>query len=547
MNLINLAQSGLSSAQSALNVVGNNINNAVTPGYSRQNIMLGQAGGKTTNVGFFGYGVQVNGVQRAYDGFINNQLRGAATEFYGLDGRYQQLSQIDNMLGNETNNISVTLDNIFGALEKMSSDPASAAARQGALGQFNAISQQFNSNSNTLNGLEKSTNTQITQSVADINACAEQLAKVNEEIAKIHGQTGEVPANLLDHRDSLLSTLSKQVGIRVNENVTTGRVDVTMANGMPLVSGDRSYQLEASVSAENPSKTVVSYVDASGNKMLLDEEKMSGGKLGGLFKFRNEDLVDARNQLNQLALQMANKFNEVNAAGFDKEGKPGGDIFNIANPTAIANRNNTSDTTLDISYTDISQVNADDYTVTYKGPGQNDWEVHASDGRKITPTIGAAGELEFDGISIKPNGTPKPNDSFVLNPAAGAAGQLSVAITDADKIAASSSSDPNDQSNNENIKDMMDIKNATLIGTGTLTEGYASLVSSVGSSMTTLKANAATTAKAHDAIAYQQQAVSGVDMSEEFMNLQLYTQYYQANAQVLQTATTIFDSLLSIK
>lgn len=547
MNLINLAQSGLSSAQSALNVVGNNINNAVTPGYSRQNIMLGQAGGKTTNVGFFGYGVQVNGVQRAYDGFINNQLRGAATEFYGLDGRYQQLSQIDNMLGNETNNVSVTLGNIFGALEKMSNDPASAAARQGALGQFNAISQQFNSNSNTLNGLEKSTNTQITQSVADINACAEQLAKVNEEIAKIHGQTGEVPANLLDHRDSLLSTLSKQVGIRVNENVTTGRVDVTMANGMPLVSGDRSYQLEASVSAENPSKTVVSYIDASGNKMLLDEEKMSGGKLGGLFKFRNEDLVDARNQLNQLALQMANKFNEVNAAGFDKAGEAGGDIFNIANPTAIANRNNTSDTTLDISYTDISQVNADDYTVTYKGPGQNDWEVQTSDGRKITPTIGSAGELEFDGISIKPNGTPKPNGSFVLNPAAGAAGQLSVAITDADKIAASSSSDPNDQSNNENIKDMMDIKNATLIGSGTLTEGYASLVSSVGSSMTTLKANMATTAKAHDAIAYQQQAASGVDMSEEFMNLQLYTQYYQANAQVLQTATTIFDSLLSIK
>ncbi|MDU5829043.1 MAG: flagellar basal body protein [Mixta calida] len=61
MNLMYLAQSGLSAAQSSLNVVGNNLNNASTPGYSRQNIVLGQAGGKNTSYGFFGYGVQVNG------------------------------------------------------------------------------------------------------------------------------------------------------------------------------------------------------------------------------------------------------------------------------------------------------------------------------------------------------------------------------------------------------------------------------------------------------------------------------------------------------
>ncbi|EPE4837271.1 flagellar hook-associated protein FlgK [Yersinia enterocolitica] len=547
MNLINLAQSGLSSAQAALNVVGNNLNNAVTIGYSRQSIMLGQAGGKTTSAGFFGYGVQVDGVKRAYDGFINNQLRGATTEFAALNGRYQQLSQIDNMLGDDTNNISVTMNNIFGALEKVSSDPVSQAARQGVLSQFKAISYQFNSNSNTLNGLEKSTNTQISQSVSDINAGAKQLAKLNEEIAKIYGQTGELPADLLDQRDLVLEQISAQVGIRVNENPTTGRVDVTMTNGMPLVNGDRSYQLEASASPEDPSKTIVSYVDASGNKMQLDEEQMSSGRLGGLFKFRNEDLVDARNQLNQLALQMANKFNEVNAAGFDREGLPGGDLFNIAVPVAIANRNNISDTTLDVSFTDISQVKAEDYTLTYKGPGTNDWEVQTSDGRTITPTIGANGELEFDGISITPQGTPEPNDSFVLNPVSGVAGSLSVAITDVDKIAASSSSDPDEQSNNENIKDMIAIKSETLVGNATLTEAYASLVSSVGSSMTALKADATTTGKVLDAVILQQQSVSGVDLNEEYMNLQLYTQYYQANAQVLQTATTLFDTLLSIR
>ncbi len=222
MNLLNLAQTGLSSAQSALNVVGNNLSNAMTSGYSRQSIILGEAGGRTAGNGFFGYGVQVNGVQRAYDSFINNQVRGAATEYQAMASRYQQLSQIDNMLGDDTSNVSVTLGNAFGAMEKMSSDPVSLAARQETLSQFKALSYQFQNNSKTLNGLEKSTNTQISQTVNDINASTEQLARLNREIEKIQGQTGTLPPDLLDQRDSLLSKLNDQIGIRVTENPTTG-------------------------------------------------------------------------------------------------------------------------------------------------------------------------------------------------------------------------------------------------------------------------------------------------------------------------------------
>lgn len=262
------------------------------------------------------------------------------------------------MLGDDTYNISVSMGAMFGAMEKMSSDPVSSAARQETLSQFNALSYQYQTNSKTLNGLEKSTNTQISQSVDDINATTEQLAKLNQEIAKIHGQTGTVPPNLLDHRDQLLGKLNDQIGIRVTENPTTGRVDVTMANGLPLVNGDRAYQLEASTSAANPNQVVVSYVDASGNSLPLDESKFATGKLGGLFKFRNEDLEDSRNQLNMLALQMANRLNEVNQQGYDLNGNPGGDIFTIPDPVALVNRNNSGNADLDVRYSEVSQVKA---------------------------------------------------------------------------------------------------------------------------------------------------------------------------------------------
>ena len=45
----------------------------------------------------------------------------------------------------------------------------------------------------------------------------------------------------------------------------------------------------------------------------------------------------------------------------------------------------------------------------------------------------------------------------------------------------------------------------------------------------------------------RQQSVSGVNLDEEYANLSKYQQFYMANAQVLQTANTIFDALMSIR
>lgn len=544
MNLMFLARSGLSSAQAGLSIVGNNLNNALTPGYSRQTLLLGEAGGKATSYGFFGYGVQIDGVQRAYDGFINNQVRNSNSEFSALGSRYQNVSQIDDMFGDTSNNISKAFGGIFEAMQKMSSNPSGIAERQETYAQFNSISYKFRNDSKTLDGLEKSTNTQISQSVDDINSCAQQLANINSEIDKIYAQTGTLPADLLDQRDLLLDKLSGQVDIRVNENRETGRVDVTLANGLTLVNGDKAYALEARPSPSNPNITEVAYIDASGNALLLDEQKFTGGKLGGLFEFRNNDLVTARNELNQLALQMANEFNTVNALGYDADGNPGGDIFNIPDPVAQANRNNQSDTTLDIAYTNISEVNAIEYSLTFDG---TDWQVKASDGRTITPDTGPNGELLFDGVSVTPNGTPVEGDSFIMNPVSGVAGGITVALDDGNGIAASSSPDTSETSNNENLLLLLAVKDKKMIGNSTFTEAYAGMVSSVGSTVSGLKGDLTTTGKALDQWAFQKQAVSGVDMNEEFINLAMFTQYYQANAQVLQTAVTIFDTILSIR
>lgn len=117
--------------------------------------------------------------------------------------------------------------------------------------------------------------------------------------------------------------MSEHIGITVTENQTSGRVDVTLSDGRPLVSGDTAYKLQTSPSDSDPNKTIVSYVDANGKATPLDESSVTKGRLGGLFKFRNEDLTIARQELDQMAFMMAHRMNEQNGAGYDANGDLG--------------------------------------------------------------------------------------------------------------------------------------------------------------------------------------------------------------------------------
>ncbi len=84
-------------------------------------------------------------------------------------------------------------------------------------------------------------------------------------------------------------------------------------------------------------------------------------------------------------------------------------------------------------------------------------------------------------------------------------------------------------------------------GNKTFNDAYASLVSTVGSSTASLKVSSQTKANVETQLTKQQQTISGVNLDEEYGNLQRYQQYYLANAQVLQTASTLFDAIINIR
>lgn len=544
-NLFNLARNGISVAQAAIRVTGDNLTNGMSGNYSRRSLIIGELGGMSTAQGFFGYGARASGVERAYDAFANNQLRDSLSGYASFTGRMEQLADIDNMLADESDNVSVSLGKLFKDMATLSGDPADGPARAAVFTSLDVLANRYNASAKRLSGLEKSTNTQIERSAKEINSYTEQLAQLNKQLERLQGN-GAPPADLLDQRDALLEGLSEQLGITVTEDQISGRVSVTLPDGRPLVSDDTAYKLETSPSDAEPNKMIVSYVDANGKASPLDENAITKGRLGGLFKFRNEDLVVARQDLNQMAFMMAHRMNKQNGEGLTAEGKSGGDLFSLPDIKAIANAKNRGGDALDqIAVTNFKEVKSENYDISFDGAN---WVVKGADGR-IVPLDPAApaGTLKFDGIEIT---LPTPStalagDKFTLNPMAGAAEGISRKITSAQDFAAADLT--GGEGNNKNLEKMLDIQKEALIGNNTLSEAYASLAGKIGESAREVKSYA-TSAENDLRTKYDtKQALSGVNMDEEYINLDMFRQYYNGSAQLLKTATAMFDALLAIR
>ncbi|AUJ82084.1 flagellar hook-associated protein FlgK [Enterobacter cancerogenus] len=545
-SLINSAMSGLSAAQAALNTVSNNISSYNVAGYTRQTTILGASNSTLTGGGWVGNGVYVSGVQREYDSFITNQLRAAQNQSSGLTTRYQQMSKIDDVLSDTTNSISTTLQDFFKSLQTLVSNAEDPAARQTVLGKADGLVNQFKVNDQYLRDQDSQVNTAISTSVDQINNYAKQIANLNDQISRLTGVgAGASPNNLLDQRDQLVSELNKIVGVEVSVQ-DGGTYNISFGNGYSLVQGSKTNQLAAVASSADPTRTTVAYVDDVAGNVEIPEKLLNTGSLGGLLTFRSEDLDNARNTLNQLALAFADAMNTQHEAGFDANGDAGGALFNMGSPAVVGNSHNSvPGATMTASVTDSSKVQATDYKFEFNG---TDWTVtRLSDKTSFTATPDASGKMTFDGLTVNVSGTAATKDSFTVKPVVNTIVNMSLAISDESKLAMASVADGG-ESDNRNGKALVDLQNSKVVGGNkSFNDAYAALVSTVGSTTASLKTSSQTKANVATQLSNQQQSISGVNLDEEYGNLQRYQQYYLANAQVLQTASTLFDALINIR
>lgn len=431
--ILGVGQSALNTAQTGLITTGHNISNANTPGYSRQIVVQGSAGGQDMGFGFVGKGTQVNEVKRVYDEFVAAQVNTAQTSKSQVDAYYTQITRLNNLFADSTSGITPVLQDFFKGLQDMAADPGSAPARQTVLSNAQTLAARFQNIDGQLREMRDGVGNQIAASIGTVNDYAKQISQLNDAIEKATSAADGRPSNdLLDQRDLAIAELSKQISTTVVKQGAS--YNVFIGTGQPLVVGAKTYDLTPAASKTDPSRTEVGYV-SNGTTIELAENSITGGTLGGLFAFRSQTLDTVQNSLGQLATGIAANFNAQHMLGQDQTGAIGGAFFNMGAPLVTASSANTGSATVTATITNANALTTSDYRL--QNVGGNYVITRIADGTVLYNNAAQPpGTLTLDGVNYSFSAALNPGDEYLIRPTVNGASGFGVAINDISQIAA---------------------------------------------------------------------------------------------------------------
>jgi flagellar hook-associated protein 1 FlgK len=440
--IFSIGTSALNAAYVALRTAGNNVANANTPGYSRQITVLEPQVGTFLGGNYVGQGVAVDQIRRVYNDFLAQQAHQAQAAASQSDTRYLQLAQVSNLFADPTTGLGATIDQFFRAVQDLTQRPADAAARQAVLSAANLMAARFNDADDRLQEFRNGTDQQLRLEIDAVNRAAREIAELNDKIALARG-AGRIPNDLLDRRDVAIRRLNESVRVSMVEQ-DDGAVNLFLANGQPLVVGNRASEVGMTVDPVDPGNVRVG-IRSGASVIPLDPDRIGGGRIAGLLQFRGNDLPQIENELGRLAVTLSARFNEQHRLGDDRNGQPGGDFFvPLAANAFAAGTNGNPATTIAVTFADATRLVASDYRIDYTGGTY--WLTRLADGARVDASTlagftvsGGNVSFEYDGLHFALAGAPPANgDVFLAQPLRGAAGSFGVAITQGAQIAAAS-------------------------------------------------------------------------------------------------------------
>jgi flagellar hook-associated protein 1 FlgK len=435
-SLLSLGARAMFANYAALQTTGNNISNASTPGYSRQQVELASAGGQQTGAGFFGRGVDVATVTRSHDEFLTREATTSRAIAAGDEARQTQLERLEQLFQTGEAGLGYAAGQLLNAFVDVASKPQDLAARQVVLGRADELAARLRDANDQLDGLQAGVTADLKSAVATVNSLAQQIAQVNDQIAKTAG-SGHTPNDLLDQRDALLAKLSEQVQV-TTVPADDGSVNVFISGGQRLVLGANASQLVTVPDAFDPARLHVAMQEGSSQRLLADGG-FGGGALAGLLRFQGEDLVAARNRLGQIAGALAARVNEQQSYGLDlrQPAGSGAAIFSVGAPQALPAATNTGGAAVGLTVTDARLLQASDYELRAdpSGAAGSYRLTRLSDG-PVT-TIASGDTVDGMRIDIGPPAPAGP-DRFLLRPVGNAMSGMSRVLDDPRGIAAAS-------------------------------------------------------------------------------------------------------------
>ncbi|MHC4488266.1 MAG: flagellar hook-associated protein FlgK [Planctomycetota bacterium] len=312
MDSFSIGMSGLSAAQKAFDIIGNNIANAATDGYHRQRLNLSPAYSSQIGEVILGGGVDVVGITRMIDNFLEEEMLRQQSLSGQVSQELDTLRTVENAFGELStgSGLSAAIDEFFNALQDLSAHPTEAIWQNQVVSAAETLADRFRTLGSFLNTLESQIQLEAENTIEQINTLITQTAELNREI-KRRAMTGGQTNNLRDQRDQCITELSELVGLETQAQ-EYGTVNVSIA-GIPAVSGTTAFELEVGL-------ITGSSMGVSIAGMYSYNTNVQGGRLGGLISLRNDLISDVHSNLDSLASAIIQQINQYHVQGVGSEG-----------------------------------------------------------------------------------------------------------------------------------------------------------------------------------------------------------------------------------
>jgi flagellar hook-associated protein 1 len=319
--LLNTARDALGAQSYGLNVTGQNVSNASTPGYVRREALLETQALGTQTTG----SVHALGLRRVTDDFIERRQFEAIGLSSAASEHDQQLASVEALFNDAAGTgLGSALDAVFASFSALAANPNDTTTRQNVIAAAAGFSQSVNATADTLAQGREDLRQQAAETVSEINDRAQDIAKLNLQIAAATAQ-GQDAADLRDQRNQKLLDLSGLVDTRT---FTDGAGNlVVQAAGTTLVEGQTARSFSLDLNSDGSLKLLASRSGGPANEVT---QFLTGGKLAGIREARDVDIFNVSKQLDQFVFDVAGAVNAQHAAGVGQDGGTGRNLFDVS-------------------------------------------------------------------------------------------------------------------------------------------------------------------------------------------------------------------------
>ncbi len=458
---------------------------------------------------------------------------------------YQSLETLLGELGN--NSLGSSLTSFFSSINNVLNSPDDVSQRNLAVLAGQTLTQNLNTLAQQATATGQNLDQQVAASTGTINQLVQQIGQLNVQITQTEGgNPNSSPAvGLTDQRSEDLTQLSNLININVTQQ-SDGSLSV-YTGGNYLVFGGLTQQVKAVQSDVNG--TTVNNLEFVQTNVPLDP---TSGQVAGLINARDQIVGGFLNNLNSFTNTLSFEFNKVYASGQGLTGYQSVTSQNsISDPTASLDAaglaNPPVNGSFDIEVNDPTTGQTQTTTINVNLTGQGGDTTLNSVVQQLNAVSGVSASINSQGQLTIAATAPNQqiafsNDSsgflasmgintFFTGTTALDLGVNSTLASDPSKFAASQSGIGQDTTNAVQLAGFYDQSLSSQNGSS-LSDLYNQMAEGLTENSAQSQAAASGYQTYQETLQGQSQAVSGVSIDEETINMLSYQRQYQASAQL---------------